>query len=142
MKILMASSLYGSSGGGAGLIAEHIARGLIRAGHQITVLTIGDSFSTCKDEDNIKLMRFKPANLYPFTEKDQHPAWQKIIWQLADIYNVQCANMFRQILKEEAPDVVHIHKMRGFSGAVWSAAAKMAPGRVVQTCHDYESMSP
>lgn len=32
--------------------------------------------------------------------------------------------------------------MRGLSGAVWSVASCLFPGRVIQTCHDYESMSP
>jgi glycosyltransferase involved in cell wall biosynthesis len=143
MKILIASSLYGTSGGGAGLIAEYISRGLMRASHQVTVVTIGgDAFSICNEQNGVKLIWFKPANIYSFTEKDLHPSWQKIIWQLLDIYNFQCARIFSQILKEEAPDIVHIHKMRGFSGAVWSVAAKLLPGRVVQTFHDYESMSP
>ena len=32
--------------------------------------------------------------------------------------------------------------MRGFSGAVWSVSSELFPGRVIQTCHDYENMSP
>ncbi len=42
----------------------------------------------------------------------------------------------------EAPDIVHVHKMRGLSPAVWSAAAAAGCRPIVQTCRDYEAMSP
>lgn len=142
MKELLISSLYGESGGGAGIIAQRIATGLIALGQRVTVVMIGDKGYSFSNEDGIKIIRFRPANIYPFTEKDQHSLWQKIPWQIIDTYNFHCASVLRRIIEEEAPDIIHIHKMRGFSGAVWSVAAHMLPGCIIQTCHDYESMSP
>ncbi len=143
MRILLISSLYGVTGGGAGIIAHHIANGLALSGHQISVITIGRNPGySLSEEQGTKVYRFQPANLYLLEEKDQHPAWQKLIWQLLDIYNFHSANIIQKILANETPDIVHIHKMRGFSGAVWSVASHLSPGRVIQTCHDYESMSP
>src|SRR6266487_2247102 len=108
MKILMVSSLYGNSGGGAGLIAQYIADGLSNLGHQISVVTIGDvSARSSIQQNDVRILRFKPANLYPFKEKDLHPAWQRMIWQLVDMYNLQCARMFREILRKESPDIIH-----------------------------------
>jgi len=143
MKILIVSSLYGVSGGGAGLIALYVARGLTEAGHQASVVTIGQKHHlSSTEEQGVRVFRFRPANLYPFEEKDEHPAWQKFFWQLLDVYNFHCASVFQTILLKETPDIIHIHKMRGFSSAVWSVSSHLFPGRVIQTCHDYESMSP
>ena len=143
MKVIIISSLYGVNGGGAGIVAHNIAQGLTKAGHQISVLTTGGKhhYSMIKEQD-INIFRFRPMNFYALEEKDFQPRWKKLIWQLLDIYNVHCASEFRKILLKADPDIVHIHKMRGFSGAVWSMASKLFPGRVIQTCHDFESMSP
>jgi glycosyltransferase involved in cell wall biosynthesis len=143
MKVMIFSSLYGVNGGGAGVIAHHIAHGLAGFGHQVSVLTIGKVKGySVTEEQGTKVYRFQPANLYPLEEKDQRPTWQRLIWQLLDIYNFHSARVFQRILSHEIPDIIHIHKMRGFSGAVWTVASHLLPGRVIQTCHDYESMSP
>lgn len=143
MKILLVSSLYGTDGGGAGLITEYLAQGLKEAAHQVSVAILGLNHRySVTEENSIRVYRFRPANLYPLAEKDKHSAWQKGLWQILDVYNAHSARVMRSILGKESPDIVHIHKMRGFSGSVWSTTTSMFPGRVIQTCHDYESMSP
>jgi glycosyltransferase involved in cell wall biosynthesis len=142
-KILIISSLYGLSGGGAGIITKRLAERLVTRGYEVVVITIGGPkrMTQCIIS-GVKIYKFLPVNLYPLQEKDLHPKWQKIIWQLVDIYNPLTYWSLRQILLREKPDIVHIHKMRGFSGAIWDITTKLFPGRVVQTCHDFESMSP
>jgi glycosyltransferase involved in cell wall biosynthesis len=142
MKIMLISTLYGNNGGGAGIVAERLANGLLDLGNQVTVVTMGNAGTFVEDPGRLKIIQFTPRSIYPFTEKDLHPWWHKVPWQLIDIYNPYSAKSFRNILNTEEPDIVHIHKMRGFSGAVWSESGKCLPGRVIQTCHDYESMSP
>ena len=143
MKITLISSLYGVDGGGAGLTAQHLASGLHEMGHTVSVITLGSShrysFTT---EGGIRVYRFQPLNLYTLEEKDTRSGWQKIVWQLLDTYNVHAARVLRTLLQIESPEIVHVHKMRGFSGAVWAVPAQRLAGRVIQTCHDYESMSP
>jgi glycosyltransferase involved in cell wall biosynthesis len=143
MRIVIISSLYGTAGGGSGVMAQHLAHGLVVAGHAVTVITMGQHREYEVDVDHgIRIYRFRPVSLYPLQVKDKHPAWQKMIWQMIDIYNPHAVHVLRKVLKKESPDVIHINKMRGFSGAVWSVATDLFPGRVIQTCHDYESMSP
>jgi glycosyltransferase involved in cell wall biosynthesis len=140
---MLISSYYRVGGGGSGVIVHHLARGLSAAGHAVSVVTLGKTrYFSMEQEQDIKVYRFRPLNLYPLEEKDLHPLWQKLIWQLIDIYNIQSAGVLRKVLVKESPDIVHINKMRGFSGAVWSISTRLFPGRVIQTCHDYESMSP
>lgn len=143
MKIVIVSSLFGLRGGGAGLTPFYLAHGLKDEGHHVTIVTLGRGFSySFALEDGVGVYRFRPLNFYALDEKDIYPRWQRILWQIWDIYNFHSGWMLKRILEKESPDIVHIHKMRGLSGAVWSVAAHLYPGRVIQTCHDYESMSP
>jgi glycosyltransferase involved in cell wall biosynthesis len=143
MKICLISSLYGINGGGAGLVAQQLANGLTTAGHQVVVITSGADQQPGFDVlEGIKIYTFHPANLFDIHDKNSQPIWRKIIWQLVDIYNPLVYSVLRKIIAIERPDIIHIHKMRSFSGAVWRIATELASGRVIQTCHDYESMSP
>jgi glycosyltransferase involved in cell wall biosynthesis len=143
VRAAIISSLYSFDGGGAGLTAYYLAQGLKETGWHVSVVTLsGDQLYSLTDEDGINVYRIRPLNLYTLEEKDNHPRWQKILWQIWDIYNIDSAKGMGRVLKEISPDIIHIHKMRGFSGSVWSVAARKYPGRVIQTCHDYESMSP
>lgn len=144
MRICLISSLYGAPGGGSGLAVQSLAQELVSRGHQLFVVTSGGTSSrlTAEHQTGMTIFRFKPANLYPLQDKEVHPTWQKIIWQLVDIYNPLVKSTLRNIFSLEQPELIHIHKMRGFSGAVWTTAAQAAPGHVIQTCHDYECMSP
>jgi glycosyltransferase involved in cell wall biosynthesis len=143
LKLAIISSLYGVKGGGSGLITHHLARGLKDRGHRVAVLTLKSNLKySLIDQNGISVYQVKPFNLYPLEEKDTRALWQRVLWQILDVYNVHAAQLLREILKAESPDIVHIHKMRGFSGSVWSVASRLFPGKVIQTCHDYESMSP
>lgn len=143
MKIIIVSSLYGADGGGAGLTVSYLAHSLSTSGDQVVVITMGRGPQYAETEEaGLRIYRFRPWNIYPFETKDTEPVWKRMIWQFVDIYNFHSARALHQILERESPDIVHIHKMRGFSGAVWSVASRLLPGRVIQTCHDYESMSP
>jgi glycosyltransferase involved in cell wall biosynthesis len=143
MRILLISSLYGVTGGGAGLIVSHLAQGLSTLGNQVVVITMGEDSQYTKTEENgVHIYRFRPLNIYSLEGKDTEPLWKRMIWQFVDVYNFHTARILHKLLEREAPDIIHIHKMRGFSGAVWTVASRILPGRVIQTCHDYESMSP
>jgi glycosyltransferase involved in cell wall biosynthesis len=143
LKLVIISSLYGVKGGGSGIITFHLAHGLKDRGHRVSVLTLGINHRySVADQNGIRVYQLKPFNLYRLEEKDTRPLWQRMLWQTLDIYNLHAARLLREFLREESPDIVHIHKMRGFSGSVWSVASRLFPGKVIQTCHDYESMSP
>jgi glycosyltransferase involved in cell wall biosynthesis len=91
---------------------------------------------------NLTIYRFLPPNLYWVGNKDIQPLWKKAFWQLIDIWNPFAFQKVRRILANEQPDIVHVHKLRGLSPAVWAAAKSAGVGPIIQTCHDYELMSP
>lgn len=143
MKIVLVSSLFGLGGGGAGLVSEQLAQGLSNRGWEVSVITTSCAREiTTRMENGSRVYSFKPLNLYPLQEKDTHASWQKAAWQLIDVYNPHVAQVLGHIFEVEKPDLIHIHKMRGFSGAVWPVSVAHCYGHVLQTCHDYESISP
>lgn len=143
MKILIITSVYGMSGGGAGIVVEQLAQGLAARDWKVGVITLGKSNGLrTETSSGVSVIRLSPLNLYDLTEKDQHPVWQRVIWQIIDIFNPVTAWELRNIFQKERPDIIHIHKMRGLSGAVWTVSSRICPGQVIQTCHDFESMSP
>ena len=91
----------------------------LRLVHQVSVITTGRVQGYfVAEEQGIKVYRFQPANLYQLEEKDQQTTWLKLIWQLLDFYNFHSAGVLQRIMTNETPDIIHVHKMRGFSGTV------------------------
>lgn len=144
MKVIISSFLFETSiGGGASLVVNQLAQSLICAGYQVIVLTTW-SGSRIKIEhaDSVKVIRLPASNLYWIADKDRQPAYKKIAWQLFDVWNPLIYLLAREIIKNEAPDLVHSHKLRGLSPSIWSAAASAGVKTIVHTCHDFELISP
>lgn len=144
MKIVLVSFLYEPEiGGGAALVVHQLAHLLVQRSHSVVVVTTwkGDHVKT-DHIDGIKIIRIPPLNLYWVGEKDIQPLYKKILWQLIDTWNPSVFQIIKQIFSEEKPDIVHVHKLRGISPSVWSAAKSVGIDRIVHTCHDYELLSP
>lgn len=142
MKVVLLSHVFGQDlGGGATTAVMHLAKGLLALGVEVSVIsTHSGPASKSVSADGMVVRKLPPRNLYWVEEKDMHPVPRKAIWQLIDTWNPAMLGQLRAALKEEAPDIIHVHKLRGLSPAVWSAAGSVAP--LFQTCHDYEVMSP
>lgn len=90
----------------------------------------------------VTIYRIRPANLYWVGHKDSYSLAPRILWQVIDTWNPLVYRRVKRILAEIQPDIVHVHKLRGLSPAVWQAARSAGVQAVVQTCHDYELISP
>ena len=144
MKILLFSFLFEPElGGGAAVVVNQLAGALVAHSYDVVVVTTWEG-KKIKTEylDGIKLIRIPAYNLYWVVEKDQQPTLKKILWQLFDVWNPLIYRVVRQILLDEAPDIVHSHKLRGLSPSIWSAAKAAGVKKIVHTCHDYELLSP
>lgn len=130
-------------GGGAAQAVYSLAHELEKRGHNIIVVTSGPNKKIEKHFiDGVKIISFFPPNLYWIFDKDNHPLWQKFIWQIIDIWNPFVYKIIKKIVLEEQPDIVHIHKLRGFSPSIWKACKDAGVKRLIQTSHDYEIISP
>lgn len=144
MKIALVSFVIEQEvGAGAAAVVQHLAEGLSVKGHQVTLITTHPGRHLSKESlGGVVVYRFCPLNLYWVGHKNKQSVWKKVIWQLIDIWNPDTFRVVRDILREETPDLVHVHKLRGFSPSLWSAAKSAGIPTIIQTCHDYELMSP
>lgn len=144
MKVAILSFIFEQDvGGGAVASALRLAQGLARRQNDVVVITTHrQRQSSVSVEDRVKVYRLHPHNLYWVGDKGQHGGLRKVLWQLVDAWNPQIYARVRQILQLEKPDVVHVHKLRGLSPSVWSAAHAAGCHPIIQTCRDYELLSP
>jgi glycosyltransferase involved in cell wall biosynthesis len=144
MKVLIVSYLLDPRlGGGAATSAMRLCRGLTQQGIEVIALTTHNAPSPrVVTEHGVKTYYMRPRNLYWVAEKDDKPLWKKAIWQLIDTWNPHTYRYAREVIKQERPDVVHVQKLRGLSPSIWAAAKAENCRLLVQTCRDYELVSP
>jgi glycosyltransferase involved in cell wall biosynthesis len=144
MKVMLVSFLLDPHlGGGAATSAVRQALGLARQGVEVVgVTTHEEAGLQVRDENGIKTYSFRPRNLYWVENKDRQPLWKRVAWQSIDTWNLSTYQTMRRLIQQERPDVIHIHKLRGLSPSIWNAAAAEGCRPIVQTCRDYELISP
>ena len=121
MKIGIVTNLYRPySRGGAEIIARRVAQELIARGHDVFVVTTmpfegRSSLHLEQTETHVeRLYRFYPLNFYHLLYDSGKPFFLKAFWHLIDMWNPQPAICLRRVLKQEQPDVVLTHNMKGF----------------------------
>lgn len=130
-------------GGGAATSALRLCQGLAQQGIEVVALTTHrDRGVRIVTDGGIKIYAFRPQNLYWIGDKDIQPTWKKVPWQLIDMWNPHTYRFAREVIKREKPDVVHVQKLRGLSPSIWAAARAERTRLLVQTCRDYELISP
>lgn len=120
------------------LCADHYAQ----MGHEVHLAVLSGDEKLTPPVWAAGFYQLTPNQLYSLHNKDKQPIWGKVLWQLMDLHNLHSGELIRNLIRQIKPDVIQIQKMRGFSGAIWPVACHELPGRVVQTLHDFESMSP
>lgn len=118
-----------------------LAHGLKDLGLNVVVITTHQGPDHVGEEAGIRIHRLRPRNLYWVGSQDARHLICKIPWQVLDTWNPLMYAAVLRILRRESADLVHVHKLRGLSPSVW-AAAHTARLRIVQTCRDYELISP
>ena len=142
MKIVLMSFRIDKAGGAAE-VPRLLARELVARGWDVSVVTTGtERRDQVTHADGWTHHQVCPWNLYWVGDKDSKPPWQRTLWQMIDTWNPHAYRVVSSVLDRTRPDVVHVHKLRGLSAAVWSAAGRGRGLPLVQTCHDYEAISP
>jgi len=142
MKICLISNLYPPYViGGAEIIVENVAKKLINEGSNVFVITTSPDKKHVKEKDGIKVYRINPLNLYSVYSHQEKSALAKPLWHLVDIWNPDSYFAVKKILKNEKPDIVHIHNFKGLSISVFRAAKDLKIP-VVFTAHDCSLICP
>lgn len=141
MRILYANSYYyPHQPGGAEVMMQAMAEGMLARGHHVSVVTTAEHDS--KDEVNgIPVYRLGLRNIFWKLPKDAKPAWQKLLWHGMDRDNVFMHKPIRQVLQTVRPDVLVSNNLPGMSIALWREA-KALNIPIVHVLHDYYLMCP
>lgn len=137
LKILIVNSFYyPEEVGGAEKSVRFLAESLVKKGHSVRVLCLGENESA-EEFNGVEIQRVKIRNIYLQDQRREPPAiGKKILWHGVDAYNVFSRAAFDRVLKSYSPDVVHTNTISGLSVSIWDAAkARGVP--VVHTIRDF-----
>lgn len=148
MRICLISNLYPPyARGGAERVVETEARALKALGHDVCVITAepvredGSVAPRMTEEDGIRVWRFHPLNLFFYGEIGRHSAPARLLWHAWDARNPHAAKSVAAILKDERPDVVHTHNLKGIGLSIPRVIRKLGI-RHVHTLHDVQLAVP
>ncbi len=141
MKIFLLHTIFRPGRrGGAEVVVERIADGLVDLGHEVSVITVGRS-NTIEHEEKLTIYRIKSWNIFNFFDLGIRPMWQRLIWHCLDITNdVQTWRIYK-ILKKEKPDLVLTHNLKGLGYVVPRLLAYLNV-KHIHTIHDQQLLHP
>jgi len=115
MKFLIITNLYPPyARGGAERVAELQARGLRAAGHEVVVLTTGPDFFLKEFvEDGVRVLRYRPLNIFWYKNIGHYPFLLRMVWHKLDAIAPHGLYVFRRAIDQENPDVIISHNLRG-----------------------------
>lgn len=126
MKILILSDDFPpNSFGGAGISTFNLSQGLVKAGHQVSVIT------TCQkkaEQGNFESDGMKVLKIFA----NFHERWEAYL----GLYNPQTVGRFKKIIKEINPDIVHAHNIHSFLSYHCLKIAKKSGKPVFLTARD------
>lgn len=147
MKICLISNLYNPyTIGGAELYVERIAKHLGKENDVILITSKSfDGLRSLKPvverQDNVKIYRFFPMNIYHIYRMKKVVDLVKPIWHLIDIWNPHSYFIIKKILIKERPDVAHTHNLGGLSLSIFSSINSLDIPHI-HTLHDYALICP
>lgn len=148
MRVCLITNLYPPfAKGGAERVVSEEARELRRQGHDVSVITSmplpesGDPSVQTSVEDGVRVHRFYPMNLFNYGEIGRHRAPVRAVWHLLDLINPHTAKVVERLLRQDRPDVVHTHNLKGVGYGALSAIRKLKL-RHVHTLHDVQLAVP
>ncbi|MCX5713853.1 MAG: glycosyltransferase family 4 protein [Candidatus Omnitrophica bacterium] len=138
MKICRIVSAYSPySFGGADIYAEKISREIVKRGHPTVVVTINPyRKDTYEEDEGSKIYRFHPLNFSNVHKIGKQSILRQGAWTLLDIHNYYSYYKIRNILKNEKPDVVHLHTPLDVTLSSFYAIKSLGLP-LVYTLHDY-----
>jgi glycosyltransferase involved in cell wall biosynthesis len=137
--------------GGAELYVYQIAQRLCDE-HDISIITTApfskDAFSKTarspfdhEGHQSEAIYRFYPLNLYSSYYYSGKPVLVKPFWHAVDVWNPHTYAYVKDVLKQERPDLVHVHNFKGLSASVFSATKDLRIP-TIHTVHDYNLICP
>lgn len=146
MKIGMISNLYPPFvRGGAEHVVVRTVEELIEVDQEVFVITAGPrgEYSKIKIDDrpSEKIYRFFPGNIYFQLDDYKHRLPVRFLWHIYDAFNLSSRFKVAKILKEEKPDIVMTHNMKGIGLGVPKAIQSLGIPHI-HVVHDLQLIYP
>lgn len=142
MKVCLINNLYPPyARGGAEQVVQKTVEGLLREGHRVVLITTSPNGAEIERAGEFSHYRFRPWNLFFYTEAHRHSFVARFFWHLANMFHFGAARRVKNILKQERPDAVHTHNLMGMSFLIPRVIRKLGI-RHVHTVHDVQFVEP
>ena len=97
-------------------MVEQTVLGLRRSGHSVVVITTHpNKEASFSEENSVKIYRFRPLNLFYYTDASKYNFVLRLIWQVINLYNFKASKVVKEILIREKPELVITHNLMGIS---------------------------
>jgi glycosyltransferase involved in cell wall biosynthesis len=148
MKIGIVSNLYPPDArGGAELVAQRVADALYERGHDVVVLTtqpfdgVRSLFVRIRERTLAAVYRFFPFNVYYLKHDRFIPFPIRALWHVIDLVSPFGRSAIRQVIKDEEPDVMITHNLKGIGVAIGREIQKQGVPHI-HTLHDVQLTVP
>ncbi|TAN58439.1 glycosyltransferase [Patescibacteria group bacterium] len=94
-----------------------------------------------EENNHVTIYRFKPKNIYYYTEGGQKSIGAKILWHGIDMLSPIDNKIIKSILQREAPLLVHGHNLKGISYSFPRICHKLSIP-YIHTLHNYQLLHP
>ncbi len=148
MKIGIISNLYPPvSRGGAERVVQRIVTELAHRRHDVFVISTVPMRDRHELEPELRapspeaVYRFFPANLYHVLYDYQYPYPVRALWHLIDLWSPAPAARVEKILRDQQPDVVLTHNLKGIGMRVADAMRRLDIP-FIHTIHDIQLSVP
>jgi glycosyltransferase involved in cell wall biosynthesis len=143
MRILLVSDWFKPNViGGAEISVENLARGLVRAGHQVAVASLRKASRAIHEEvDGIEHFGLPLGGLGRSPLDAGRTNVDSLLWQLSSEYAGNVPRELDHVLARFRPDAVISNNLAGLSTRIWDVArARGVP--LVHTLRDYYLLCP
>lgn len=148
MKIGIVSNLYPPDArGGAELVASRVADDLYGRGHEVFVLTtqpymgVRSLFARIHERTLEAVYRFFPINFYSLRQDCHVPFPIRALWHVIDLFNPASRRTIRNIIRDEDPDVVITHNLKGIGVSIGREIQRQGVPHI-HTLHDVQLSIP
>ena len=123
-------------------MAKIMVDGLAAAGHDVVVITTRpEAGLAVEQKDKIKIYRFRPLNLFYYLDLVKHGVLARVVWHLHDTFNWLSAWQVKKILREERPDLIVTHNLKGV-GYLIPLAIRRLKIKHIHVLHDVQLAVP
>ncbi|MDO9399616.1 MAG: glycosyltransferase, partial [bacterium] len=140
MKVCLINNLYKPYiRGGAEVIVELIAQGLLSKNIEVVVISTRPFFSNVVIKNDLYVKNYYlPSNYYNLGKM---PTFFRLFWHFFDLFNFFICNKIKDILIKEQPEIVITHNLKGLSFLLPRAIRKLKI-KHLHYIHDIQLIHP